>query len=120
VGGPDTLTLNEIYREIAIAVGRRTKPMIHFPIWWGRFLAARFEGFARRGWIDAPPLTRDQLLSLSRDNAADVSQTVAVFGETWRDFRSGIREYLSGRRHDPRFGVGDEVDLEPVRVLRIR
>lgn len=120
VGGPDTLTLNEIYREIAITVGKPRKPLVHFPLWWGRFLAARFEGLARRGWIAAPPLTRDQLKSLSRDNAADISQTVAVFGETWRDFRGGIREYLPRGWHDPRVGMGNEVDLEPVRILRIR
>jgi NADH dehydrogenase len=120
LGGPDTYTLNEIYREIAIAVGKPRKPLIHFPLWWGRFLAARFEGLARRGWIEEPPLTRDQLRSLARDNTADVSPTKAVFGESWRDFRTGIREYLSGGNHDPRFGMGDEVDLEPVRILRIR
>ena len=125
VGGPQTFTLNEIYREIAAAVGKPRKPLVHLPLWWGRFLAGRFEWLARKGWIDAPPLTRDQLRSLERDNAAnpaDIARTVAVFGGgPWRDFRSGIREYLaSAKRHDPRFGMGSEADLEPVRVLRIR
>ena len=120
VGGPDTLTLNEIYREIAAAVGKPRKPMIHFPLWWGRFLAARFEAMARRGWIDAPFLTRDQLLSMKRDNTGDTAPAIAVFGGAWRDFRSAIREYLAPGRHDPRVGVGTEVDLEPVKVLRIR
>ena len=120
VGGPDTLTLNEIYREIAAALGKPRKPMIHFPIWWGRFLAARFEGMARRGWIEAPPLTGDQLLSMKRDNTGDTAPTAAVFGEAWRDFRSSIREFLTPGRHDPRFGMGTETELEPVRLLRIR
>ncbi len=121
VGGPETFTLNEIYREIAIAVGKPRKPLLHQPLWWGRFLAGRFEAMARRGWIDSPPLTRDQLRSLSRDNTADVSRTVAVFGGDWRDFRSGIREYLTGSKpHDPKFGVGAEVELERVRTLRIQ
>jgi uncharacterized protein YbjT (DUF2867 family) len=120
VGGPETFTLNEIYREIAAAVGKQGKPLVHLPTWWGRFLAGRFEWMARKGWIQDPPLTRDQLRSLSRDNTADTSRTVAVFGESWRDFRTGIREYLAGRKHDPKFGVGTEADLEPVRVLRIR
>jgi len=121
VGGPGTFPLNDIYREIAAAVGKARKPLVHFPIWWGRFLAARFEAAARHGWIDAPPLTRDQLKSLERDNAADLTDTLAVFGGPWREFRAGIREYLpAGRPHDPRFGTGREVDLEPVRVLRVR
>lgn len=125
VGGPQTFTLNEIYREIAAAVGKPRKALVHFPLWWGRFLAGRFEWLARKGWIDAPPLTRDQLRSLERDSAADpadIARTVAVFGGgPWRDFRAGIREYLDpGKKHDPRFGMGSEADLEPVRVLRIR
>jgi NADH dehydrogenase len=121
VGGPQTFTLNAIDREIAAAIGKPGKPLVHFPLWWGRFLAGRFEWLARRGVLDSPPLTRDQLRSLERDNTADISQTVAVFGGPWREFRPGIREYLSGaKKHDPRFGVGAEADLEPVRVLRIQ
>lgn len=121
VGGPETFTLNEIYREIAVAVGKPRKPLLHLPLWWGRLLAAGFEWSARRGWLADPPLTRDQLRSLSRDNVGRIDETVAAFGGQWRRFRPGIREYLSGgRRHDPRLGIGAEVDLEPVRTLRLR
>ena len=121
VGGPETFTLNDLYREIAAAVGKGRKRLVHFPLWWGRFLAARFESLARRGWIDVPPLTRDQLKSLSRDNTGDTSETVRVFGGEWRALRPGIREYLgSGKFHDPRSGTGSEADLEPVKVIRIR
>ena len=121
VGGPDVLTLNEIYREIATVLGKRRKPLFHFPVWWGRLLARFFERLARKGWIDAPPLTRDQLKSLSRDNVGDVSQTVAVFDGEWIGFREGIREYLTGgMKHDPKAGIGDTVELEQVKVLRLR
>jgi uncharacterized protein YbjT (DUF2867 family) len=121
VGGPDVFTLNEIYREIATVVGKRRKPLVHLPLWWGRFLAGRFEALARGGWIAHPPLTRDQLKSLSRDNVGDVSETVAVFDGEWREFRPGLREYLTGgMEHDPRSGFGSEVELAPVKVLRIR
>ena len=121
VGGPDVLTLNEIYREIATVVGKPRKPLVHLPLWWGRLLARLFESFARRGWIAHPPLTRDQLKSLSRDNVGDVSETVAVFDGEWREFRSGLREYLTGgMEHDPRSGFGSEVEMKPVKVLRIR
>jgi NADH dehydrogenase len=121
VGGPDVFTLNEIYREIATVVGKRRKPLVHLPLWWGRFLAGRFEALAAGGWMEHPPLTRDQLKSLSRDNVGDVSETVAVFDGEWREFRPGLREYLTGgMEHDPRSGFGSEVELEPVKVLRIR
>lgn len=120
VGGPEVLTLNDIYRQIAVAVGKPGKPLIHFPLWYGRLLAAAFEWLARKGLFTDPPLTRDQLRSLSRDNAADVSETVAVFGDSWRSFAPGLREYLSAGRHDPRSGFGSEVELERRAVLRIR
>ena len=121
LGGPQTYTLDEIYREIAFAVGKRRKPLVHFPLWWGRLLAGRFEWMARRGWISDPPLTRDQLRSLGRDNTADVSETVAVFGGEWRGLRAGLLEYLHGAMaHDPRAGIGEEAQLEPVRVVRIQ
>jgi uncharacterized protein YbjT (DUF2867 family) len=121
VGGPEILTLNDVYREIATVLGKRRKPLVHLPLWWGKILARGFEFLARRGLIDAPPLTRDQLKSLSRDNAADVSETVAVFDGEWKEFRPGLREYLiGGMKHDPRSGFGDEVELEEVKVLRIR
>lgn len=121
VGGPGVLTLNEVYREIAAAIGKPRKPLLHLPLWWGKLLARVFESLARRGLIDAPPLTRDELKSLSRDNAADVSETVATFDGEWKEFRPGLQEYLTGGvKHDPRSGFGDEVDLEPVKVMRIR
>jgi len=120
VGGPDVLTLNEVYREIAAAVGKPGKPLLHLPLWYGRILAAAFEWLARRGVFTDPPLTRDQLKSLVRDNAADVSGTIAVFGGEWKRFRPGIREYLSTGRHDPRSGIGGEVELESRAVIRIR
>ncbi|HTR03298.1 MAG TPA: complex I NDUFA9 subunit family protein [Thermoanaerobaculia bacterium] len=120
VGGPEVFTLDTIYREIAAAVGRPGKPLVHFPLWYGRLLAGAFERLARYGLLDDPPLTRDQLKSLGRDNVADVSATVAAFGGAWKAFRPGIREYLSTGRHDPRSGTGEEVALEPRAILRIR
>jgi uncharacterized protein YbjT (DUF2867 family) len=120
VGGPEIFTLNQIYREIAVAVGKPRKPMIHFPVWYGRLLARGFETLARWGLFADPPLTRDQLKSLSRDNVGDVTETLATFGGEWKRFAPGIREYLSNGRHDPRHGTGEEVEIERRAVLRIR
>jgi NADH dehydrogenase len=120
VGGPEVLTLNAVYREIAAAVGKPGKPLVHLPLWYGRLLAALFEWLARRGLFRHPPLTRDQLRSLSRDNAADTSATVAAFGGDWRRFGPGIREYLTTGRHDPRNGIGRDVELERRALLRVR
>jgi NADH dehydrogenase len=120
VGGPDVVTLNDIYREIAAAVGKHGKPMIHFPLWYGRLLASGFEWLARKGVLDAPPLTRDQLRSLGVDNTGDIVPTMADFPGEWHRFAPGIREYLSHGRHDPRHGTGYDVELEKRSVIRIR
>jgi len=120
VGGPDILTLNDIYRDIAAALGKPRKPLIHFPLWYGRLLASGFEWLARRGVFADPPLTRDQLRSLSRDNTGDTASTLATFGGEWKRFSPGIREYLANGLHDPRSGTGEEVELEPRAVMRIR
>ena len=121
VGGPDTVTLNQLYRALAAAVGKPRKPLLHLPLWWGRILAWKLETASRWGLLPAPPITRDQLASLSRDNTADVSETERVFGGPWQPYRDAIRESLgSGRRHDPRSGIGGEVQLERVSVLRVQ
>jgi len=120
VGGPEALTFDQILREIAAAVGKPGKRLVHLPLWYGRVLARLFEGLARRGVFADPPLTRDQLKSMSRDNAADVSATVAAFPGEWKRFGPGIRAYLSNGRHDPRSGIGGDVELERRPVLRIR
>lgn len=105
VGGPGTFTLDEINREIASALGKSGKPIVHFPLWIGSFFAASMSLVPR--WIlPEPLLTRDQLRSLSQDSVGDTSGTVAVFGPIERDFPTGIREYLRPpSRHDPTIGI---------------
>ena len=105
VGGPGTFTMDEIYREIADALGKPGKPLVHFPIWAGSLLATAM-ALAPRWVLPEPLLTRDQLRSLSQDNVGDVSATAAAFGPVERDFRTGIREYIRpNSRHDPMIGI---------------
>ena len=97
--------MNDIYREIAAALGKPGKPLVHFPVWVGRLLAAAMS-IAPRWILPEPLLTRDQLRSLSQDNVGDTSATVEVFGPIERDFRAGIREYVRPKsRHDPTIGI---------------
>jgi len=100
VGGPQTLAMNEIYREIAGALGKPRKPLVHFPLWYGRILAAAM------AVLPNPPLTTDQLRSLSQDNVADTSATAAVLGSPTTRFADGIREYVRPKSHrDGRIGI---------------
>jgi uncharacterized protein YbjT (DUF2867 family) len=100
IGGPEILDMNSICREIAAALGKTGKPLVHLPIWWGRILALAFER------LPAPPLTRDQIRSLAVDNVGDIAPTSAIFGPPAIPFRTGIREYIRPRsRRDPTIGI---------------
>jgi NADH dehydrogenase len=100
VGGPEVFTLNEIYREISAALGKPGKRLVHLPLWYGRLLATLMAA------LPNPPLTRDQLRSLSVDNVGDTGPALAVFGGAFRDFKSGIREYIHPPyRRDPTVGI---------------
>jgi hypothetical protein len=56
--------------------------------------------------LPKPPLTRDQLRSLSRDNVGDTGPTAETFGEAAARFGEGIREYIRPRAHrDSRIGI---------------
>lgn len=100
IGGPETLTMNEIYREIAAALGKPGKRLVHLPLWYGRILATAM------AVLPNPPLTRDQLRSLSRDNVGDTSATAEAFGAPAIRLADGIREYVHpDSRHDPRIGI---------------
>ena len=100
LGGPETLTLDEIYRAVAAALGKPAKPLVHLPLWYGRLLATVMSV------LPEPPLTRDQLRSLSRDNVGDTAPTAEVFGAPSQKFADGIREYLRPKsRHDARIGI---------------
>jgi hypothetical protein len=92
--------LNEIYREIAAALGHAGKRLVHLPVWYGRILAVGMAVLPR------PPLTLDQLKSLARDNVGDTGPTAETFGAPAARFADGIREYIRPRAHrDSRIGI---------------
>ncbi len=61
LGGPKVYTFEEILRYILEVTGRR-RPIVPIPFGLARVLAAFAE------WLPEPPLTRDQVLLLQRDN----------------------------------------------------
>jgi uncharacterized protein YbjT (DUF2867 family) len=61
LGGPRSLSFREVLRFVLDATGHR-KPLVDIPLGLAR-VQARFSEF-----LPNPPLTRDQLLMLRRDN----------------------------------------------------
>jgi uncharacterized protein YbjT (DUF2867 family) len=119
VGGSETFTLNQLYREVARLRGQGGKRLVHLPVWWGRLIALASEIGYRARLLPRPLLTLDQLRSLAVDNVADTSQTVEVFGQAWISLHQGLREYLERGPHDERHGIGHEIG-EPPPLLRVR
>jgi len=61
LGGPQVLSFRELLRFVLTATGQR-KPLVDVPVGLARLQAALSE------FLPSPPLTRDQLLMLERDN----------------------------------------------------
>lgn len=61
LGGPQVLSFRELLRFVLTATGHR-KPLVDVPVGLARLQAAFSE------FLPSPPLTRDQLLMLQRDN----------------------------------------------------
>jgi NADH dehydrogenase len=80
VGGATQVSFNELLAGFAAALGVR-KPMLHAPIPALRLAAAVMETVLPR-----PPVTRDQLANLSRDNIADTNDASSAFNLVPRTF----------------------------------
>lgn len=94
--GPERLTLNELLRAIAVAVGR-PGILVHLP-WSVAFLQARIlEALFPIVFRSAPPLNRDQVLMLQEDNLGDPEPAWRLFGIEPVRFSDGIRTFLTRR-----------------------
>jgi uncharacterized protein YbjT (DUF2867 family) len=74
VGGATQVSFNDLLSGFASALGVR-KPMVHAPIPILRVAATVMEAI-----LPKPPVTRDQLANLGRDNVTDVNAAVSTFG----------------------------------------
>jgi NADH dehydrogenase len=91
VAGPDRLTLQDIVLAIMEQLGKR-RPVVRIPMPAMRLVAQFVERFH-----PDPPLTRDQLLSLTEDNTCDISKMRTAFAIEPSPFRNAIASYL--KRH---------------------
>ncbi len=85
--GPRRLTLNEVVREIAGAMGKK-KPLMHIPIPFAGPAVLAMEAI-----LPKPPVTFDQLLMLREDNVCD-SNFMDELGILPIDFREGLRKFV--------------------------
>ncbi len=93
VGGPEQLTFDEIVETVARVMGKKTLK-VHLPLWFMKINAALMELVLKK-----PPICRDQLLMLEKDNVCDVTKIREAFfskgsiGLT--SYENGVREMLS-------------------------
>jgi NADH dehydrogenase len=74
LGGAEKVSFNEIIQGISRAIGVR-KPAVHAPVPILRIVAAVMEAV-----LPKPPVTRDQLANLGRDNITGTNAVETVFG----------------------------------------
>lgn len=93
LGGPRAMTMREVLRFI-LETTRRRRPMVDMPMGLMRFQAGLLER------LPAPPLTRDQLLLLGRDNVVTPGMPgLAELGITAKSVETVVPGYL--RRFRP-------------------
>jgi uncharacterized protein YbjT (DUF2867 family) len=90
IGGPESMTFDELVRIIMEVIGRR-RPIVHIPEGLVRFGAAIAEKLPR------PPITRDALTFVTADNSCDIAPLVAEFGIRLTPARTGLA-YLAPRK----------------------
>ena len=87
LGGPETLTWQEMLRRIGAAVGRR-KVILPMPLSVMRAGAALFD------WLPFFPVTRDQLTMLAEGNTAAPDALESLLGRRARGFTPKTPGYL--------------------------
>jgi len=91
--GRERFTLREMLEEILKVTGRG-RLLVPVPWWVAGMQATVLEWLFGRVLGKAPPLNRDQLLMLRRDNVGDPGRMIRDFGFEPMGFREGIRRYL--------------------------
>jgi len=88
LGGPDTLSWQEMIRRIAAAVGRK-KWIAPMPIGLMKLAATLLD------WLPIFPVTRDQLIMLEENNVADPGQLEQLAGRPLTAFDVDNLSYLN-------------------------
>jgi NADH dehydrogenase len=106
-GGPDVISMGELIRYIAQAIGR-TPRIVELPDFAGDLLS-------RAGSLPFAPITRDQWLMLQRDNVvASDAQALSALGVEPAPLAAIAPQYLVSYRKAGRFGARAEVTHAPV------
>lgn len=96
-GGPEQLTYNEIILQLMEAMGVN-KPLIHIPmglIRAGLPLLGLSKGIAGIFGKRIPPVSREQLILLQRDNICDRDSVERQFGFAPIAYREALRLFIS-------------------------
>ena len=88
VGGPETITLDEIVRTV-MRLLEREKPILHFPLWLVRPAATVI------GWLPGQLFSANALDFLTQDGVADLAETSRCFPNFRpQKFETALKGYL--------------------------
>jgi uncharacterized protein YbjT (DUF2867 family) len=90
IGGPETMTMNEVLRTM-MEVRGRIKPLVHFPGWMPKLAGFFLQALPR------PPLSPDAVSFVTGDALADTASLIEAFDLRLTPLREGLATYLSPR-----------------------
>ena len=97
LGGPRAMTMREMFSIVATTSGQR-RPLVPLPMWVAEIQASVL------GFLQNPPLTRDQLILLGRDNLVNPHALgFADLGITPTAFEDAAPKYLGRDRRTGEF-----------------
>lgn len=97
LGGPDVVTMGELIRWIASAIGR-DPAIVELPDFAGSALS-------NLGFLPGAPITRDQWKMLQKDNVVTGASGLEAFGITPTPMASVAHAWLVRYRREGRFGT---------------
>jgi NADH dehydrogenase len=97
LGGPDVVTMGELIRWIASAIGR-DPTIVELPDFAGSALS-------NLGFLPGAPITRDQWKMLQKDNVVTGASGLEAFGITPTPMASVAHAWLVRYRREGRFGT---------------
>lgn len=90
LGGPDTLTMDQVIRT-ALEVQGKKRFLLHQPSWFMKLVASVVQ------FVPGRPLTPDAIDFITQDGVADTAELRATFGFPLTPLADGVATYLKKR-----------------------
>jgi uncharacterized protein YbjT (DUF2867 family) len=88
VGGPETLSMNEIQEKVLKVLGK-TKPLMHQPLWF-----MKIAGGIMSAVLPTPPLSAEAVEFVTMNNPVDGRRAEKIFDFKFTNLESALHSYI--------------------------